>query len=145
MVLQEFPEGGAGDLGAPPAPAEVEGVVGPWQLDESVWHAGLPQPIGKQLGLSRRHYLVVAPVGEEGRRIPGIDAGNGREEVVALGHHVRGAAEEPVHSTQVASGGDAGEVGGRVNATTAATLSGRWSWLVLAGTGRKRRKTGWRW
>src|SRR5687767_1616840 len=60
------------------------------------------------------HDLVVAPVDEEGRRIAGVDAGNGREVTVALGHGVLGATEKSVHSSQVTQGGETGQVGGRI-------------------------------
>ena len=62
------------------------------QSDEAVGHAGLPQPTRQQLRLAGRHYLVVAPVGEEGRRVAEANAGNRREEAVASGYGAEGAA-----------------------------------------------------
>ena len=56
--LQKVLQGGACDLGAPPAPAEVEGVVGPGHLDEVVRHAGVPQAVREQPGLPRRHLYM---------------------------------------------------------------------------------------
>ncbi len=61
-----------------------------------------------------RHYLVVAPVGEEGWRVAGVDAGDRREEAVASGCGAGGASEETVHAAEVPLAGEAGEVGGRV-------------------------------
>ena len=79
MDLQELLEGGPGYLGAPSAPREVESVVGPWQYDEAMGHAKRSQPSCQQPGLPGWHYLVVTPVDEEGRRIAGVDVGDGGE------------------------------------------------------------------
>ena len=79
MNLQKLLKRGAGDLGAPPAPEGVEGMVVPRWLNEAMVHAGLPQPIRKQLRLPRWHYIVVALVDEKDRGIIGVDAENGRE------------------------------------------------------------------
>jgi hypothetical protein len=51
---------------------------------------------------------------EEGRRSPGFDAGNGREETIALGYGVLVASEKGFHPAELAQGGQAGEVGRRI-------------------------------
>jgi hypothetical protein len=105
-------------------------------------HAGLSQPLRQQLGLSRWHNLVGVPVGEEGRRIAGVDAGNGREETVTFGYGVLGATEKPVHTTKVAQGGETGEVGGQVECChrshpgipeVTSVAAGRWSRTLRIG------------
>lgn len=88
-------------------------MVGPWQLDETFGHADLPQAIRQQLRLSRWHYLVLAPVGEERRGVAGFYARNRRRETVVLGDGVLGTLQEGFHPAQVAEGGEASEVGGR--------------------------------
>jgi hypothetical protein len=60
------------------------------------------------------HYSIVAPMDEEGRRSPGFDAGNGREETIALGYGVLVASEKGFHPAELAQGGQAGEVGRRI-------------------------------
>ena len=67
-------------------------MVRPGQLDEAVGHAGLAQPARQVLGLFWRHYVVVAAVGEEGRRVAGVDAGYRREQAVASGYGLGVAA-----------------------------------------------------
>ncbi len=61
-------------------------MVSPGQFRQAVGHAVLLQPLSQQLGLPRWNYLVVAAVGEEGRRIVGVEMVNGREVVVASGY-----------------------------------------------------------
>src|SRR5918998_891791 len=99
-------------------------------------HAILSQPVCQQLGLSRWHYLVVTPVGEEGRRVAGVDAGDGGEKTVALGYALPGTSKEPVHTAQIAPGGETGEVGGRIERDNSGhsrvpevghVAAGRWS------------------
>jgi signal transduction histidine kinase len=87
-----------------------------------VGHAGPPQTVREQLGLFRRHYLVAAPVGEDGRRIVGVDVGDGRELPVAPWHGFWGTADVPVHPSKVALGGETGEVIGVIQ--YARSLSG---------------------
>ena len=60
------------------------------------------------------HYSIVAPVDEESQGIIGVDAGNGREETVALGYGVLVASKKGFHPAEVAQGGQAGEVGRRI-------------------------------
>ena len=51
---------------------------------------------------------------EEGRRSPGVDAGSRREETEALGYGVLVASKKGFHPAEVAQGGQAGEVGRRI-------------------------------
>jgi len=53
-------------------------------------------------------------VDEEGRRSPGVDAGSRREETVALGYGVLVASKKGFHPAEVAQGGQAGEIGRRI-------------------------------
>jgi hypothetical protein len=60
------------------------------------------------------HYAIVAPVDEESQGIIRVDAANGREETVALGYGVLGASKKGFHPAEVAQGGQAGDVGRRI-------------------------------
>ena len=80
-------------------------MVRPGQLDEAVGHAGLLQPIRQQLRLAGRHCLV-APVGEEARRVagasqPGVGAAGPR--VYAASRARCPPAERPMRATRPGS------------------------------------------